>query len=126
MVRRGAWAPEVATGEAMQAARWYRVWLSADPATGRVLVGQQRLGGAAVTATTQAPGMTLPSGGCVMLAAENAAAPRHHFTGKLEDPAIIPGFVEAWPRSRCDAGRVGAGSAGWMGFFTGHRQRDDP
>ena len=88
---------EVATGEAMQAARWYRVWLSADPATGRVLVGQQRLGSAAVTATAQAPRMVLPSGSGVMFAAQNAAAPEHHFTGKLEDPAIISGFVEAWP-----------------------------
>ena len=32
-----------------------------------------------------------------MFAAENAAAPRHHFTGKLEDPAIIPIFVTSWP-----------------------------
>jgi N,N-dimethylformamidase len=91
---------EVATGEAMQAARWYRVWLSADPATGRVLVGQQRLGSAAVMGTAQAPGMALPSGGGVMFAAQNAAAPEHHFTGKLEDPAIISGFVEAWPDPR--------------------------
>lgn len=107
-------AVEVATGEAMQAARWYRVWLSADPATGRVLVGQQKLGSAAVTATAQAPGMALPSGCGVMFAAGNAAAPEHHFTGKLEDPAIIPGVVEAWPDPAATLDALAPGLlAGW-------------
>ena len=32
----------------------------------------------------------------MLFAAEDAAAPRHHFTGKLEDPAIIPAFITAW------------------------------
>jgi N,N-dimethylformamidase len=105
---------EVATGEEMQAARWYRVWLSADPATGRVLVGQHRLGGTAVTATAQAPEMALPSGGGVMFAAANAAAPEHHFTGKLEDPAVIAGVVEAWPDPTATLDALAPGLlAGW-------------
>ena len=87
---------EIATGEAMQAARWYRVWLAVDPASGRVLVGQQKLGDAPVVHETQMDGLALPSGGSVLLAAEVAAAPRNHFTGKLEDPAIIPGFITTW------------------------------
>jgi N,N-dimethylformamidase beta subunit-like protein len=87
---------EIATGEAMQASRWYRVWLAVDPGNGRVLIGQQKLGGGSVVHETQVAGLTLPSGGSVLLAAADAAAPRHHFTGKLEDPAIIPAFIEAW------------------------------
>ena len=88
---------ELATGEPMQASRWYRVWLAVDPTNGRVLVGQQKLGSAAVTSGAQAQGIVLPSGGSVLFAAEDAAAPKHHFTGKLEDPAIIPAFIESWP-----------------------------
>ena len=64
--------------------------------SGRILIGQQKLGGAPVVHETQMAGLTLPSGGSVLLAAEDAAAPRHHFTGKLEDPAIIPAFIAAW------------------------------
>lgn len=87
---------ELATGEPMQAAKWYRVWLAAEPAAGRVLVGQQRLGDAPVTAEAKVSPISLPTGGSVVFAAENAAAPGGHFTGKLEDPAIIPGFVTSW------------------------------
>ena len=81
----------------MQAAHWYRVWLAADPANGRVLVGQHPLDGLPVTADGAAPALALPSGGAVLFAAENAAAPAHHFTGKLEDPAILRGFIASWP-----------------------------
>ncbi len=92
---------EVATGTAMQMARWYRVWCSADPATGRVFVGQQPLDGEApVVAETLSPGLVLPSAGAVLFAAENAAAPLHHFNGKLEDPAILSGFVTTWNDAR--------------------------
>jgi N,N-dimethylformamidase len=89
---------ELATGSPMQAARWYRVWFSADPETGRICIGQQPLDGAApATAESHSPAITLPSGGAVLFAAENAGTPRNHFTGKLEDPAILPGFVTSWP-----------------------------
>jgi N,N-dimethylformamidase len=90
----------VATGAAMLARRWYRVWLSADPASGRLLIGQQMQGGPAVLAQAQAPGMLLPTGADPLLfAAENAAEPARHFTGKLEAPALLDGFVENWPAS---------------------------
>jgi N,N-dimethylformamidase len=45
---------ELATGASMQAARWYRVWLAVDPASGRVLIGQHPLDGS-VTAERAAP-----------------------------------------------------------------------
>jgi N,N-dimethylformamidase len=88
---------ELATATAMRAARWYRVWLAVDPVSGRVLVGQQPLDGVPATADMVTPALVLPSGGTVIFAAENAAAPTHHFTGKLEDPAILRGFVASWP-----------------------------
>ena len=88
---------EVATSAPMHAARWYRVWASADPITGRVVVGQQALDdAAAIVAETRVSGLVLPSGGPILFAAEDASAPRNHFTGKLQDPAILRGLVEAW------------------------------
>ncbi|MBS0559038.1 MAG: N,N-dimethylformamidase large subunit [Proteobacteria bacterium] len=91
-------AVAVETGAALRKGRWYRIWLSADPATGRVLVGQAALaGGAAVTAQAEAPGIRLPAGGTLMLAASNPDAPAQHLTGKLEAPAIHAGWAEAPP-----------------------------
>ncbi len=79
---------EVAAGEPMHSGCWYRVWLSADPANGRVLVGQQALDGAAITQQAKAGNIALPSSGTLQMAGA--------FTGKLEDPAILRGFVERW------------------------------
>lgn len=91
---------EVATGCGMLPGQWYRVWIGADPASGAVIIGQQPLAsGAATCARTNAPGLALPNRGTVLFGAENAAAPRRHFTGKLEDPAIVRGCVEYWPSS---------------------------
>ena len=105
---------QLSTGTAMQAARWYRVWLAIDPATGRALIGQQPLDGAPVVAEAAAPALASPSGGTVLLAARNAAAPCDHFTGKLEDPAILSGFVASWPDVGASLRTLpGALLAGW-------------
>ena len=104
---------ELATGTPMQRARWYRVWLAADPADGRVLVGQQPLDGTPVTAQASAPGIALPSRGTLLIAAENATAPQHHFTGKLEDPAILRGFVASWPDAGAPLDALPDLLAGW-------------
>ncbi len=91
---------ELAAGEPMRTARWYRVWCSADPASGRLFVGQQPMDGAAPnTAELQAPRLLLPTAGAVLFAAENSVALRNHFSGRLEDPAILPGFVTSWPNA---------------------------
>src|SRR6516164_2555425 len=58
-------AIELATRTPMQAARWYRVWLAVEPASGRMLVGQQPLDGPPVTAERELPSRGLPSGGAV-------------------------------------------------------------
>jgi N,N-dimethylformamidase len=73
--------------------RWYRLWVAVDPATGRVLVGQTPLaGGATATREITATGLLLPAAGSLLIAAEHPAAPRAHFTGKLEAPQILSGW----------------------------------
>jgi N,N-dimethylformamidase len=85
-------------GTKLQTVRWYRLWLSADPRTGRVVLGQQALDDDTPhLAEAHAAGLTLPTAGAVVFAAENASEPQHHFTGKLEDPAILHGVVTEWP-----------------------------
>jgi N,N-dimethylformamidase len=101
-----AWADgsvRVQTGIPLRAKRWYRVWASADPATGVVVVGQTDLADpvsatALATALATAPDMMLPGGGgTVLIAAEDPAAPSLQFTGKIEDPAILTGFSHSLP-----------------------------
>ena len=96
-IRSGGVTIELATGTPMRPMRWYRVWLAADPATGRVLVGQQPLDGAPVLAQRQGPAFAASSGGTVLFGAAHASDPAQHFTGKLEDPAIFRRFIDAWP-----------------------------
>jgi N,N-dimethylformamidase len=106
---------EVAAGQPMRPARWYRVWLAADPASGRIVVGQQPLDGAAPTMSeSQVEGFALPSAGAVLFAGENAVSPQNHFTGKLEDPAILRGLVTAWENAGATLGELAAELlAGW-------------
>jgi len=89
-----------------QVGQWYRLWLSIDPASGRVLLGQIALSpfdgasvpGSEAVASGKAEGLSVPSGGTVLFAAEGVAAQSRHFTGKLEEPAILAGFVQTWSR----------------------------
>ena len=69
-----------------------------------------------MTAEASAPGLALPSGGTVLIAAETAASPQHHFTGKLEDPAILHGFVASWPDVGATLGLFPAAD-GRLGLF---------
>lgn len=91
----------------MHVGHWYRVWVSADPDSGSVLVGHQALDGSpATTATTRAPNLVLPAGGRLLLAAHDPGTPdghftlTGHFTGKLEDPTILHSFVPRWSDTR--------------------------
>jgi N,N-dimethylformamidase len=89
---------EVRTGDPLSPRRWHRIWVSADPATGAVVVGQIRLedtAGARGVAT--AASLVLPAGGRVLIAAEDAGTIRLHFTGKIEDCAIFAGFTDGPP-----------------------------
>ncbi len=86
------------TGHRLRARSWYRIWISANPATGEVILGQTDVAtGATATATAQATAMRLPERGTLMIAAENPASPRGHFTGKIEEPALLAGITRAWP-----------------------------
>ena len=90
----------LASGVPLKPRRWYRLWASARP-DGRVRVGQQPLeGGEARVVDDEAPGLSLPTGGVVLIAAEEAAAPRHHFAGKIEAPAIFSRELTPWPDPR--------------------------
>ena len=73
--------------------RWHRIWLSADPATGRIFLALHRLDDGALyhVQTTGAVG-TAPAR--VLFAAEAASAPGNMFTGKLEAPAILAAYCD--------------------------------
>jgi N,N-dimethylformamidase len=99
----GTWAEitpgiRIETGVPWPLRQWMRIWLSADPATGQITLGQQPLGGTFATVQATQPGLRLPDGsGALLLAARDVAQPRAHFTGKLEAPALHAGFHAAWP-----------------------------
>ena len=97
------------TGVALRVRHWYRVWVSADPATGRVVIGQQAVtGGPPVVARVTAVGLRLPhGGGPVLIAAKNPDTPDHHFTGKIEEPAVLAGFADAWPNALARPDQLG-------------------
>ncbi len=101
--RRGSTGPAAACGwppaRPLRRRHWTRLWLSVDPATGAVLLGQAEAGGAAVIAEAEAPGLALPDGGEVLVAAEDPALPRRHFNGKIEAPAILRGWIADWPQA---------------------------
>lgn len=99
---------KLATEVPLQPKAWYRLWLAIDPASGRVVLGQQPLNsGESVKVNGHAAGVSLPSSGTILFAAERALAPRHHFTGKLEDPAILRGYVEAFVSPPANVDRLG-------------------
>lgn len=99
---------ELATKVPLKPKAWYRLWLAIDPASGRAVLGQQPLNkGEPVKVNGHAAGMSLPSSGNVLFAAERVSAPRHHFTGKLEDPTILRGYLEAFANPLKEADRLG-------------------
>lgn len=97
---------QVAVGKPLRARTWYRVWASADPATGALRVGQQPLKRAfsvdddGEATTTAATPLALDARQPILIAAELAAdRPVHRcFNGKIEAPAIAG--VAAWDFSR--------------------------
>jgi len=97
-IRMGETALRLTTGQASPLRQWLRLWLSADPATGQILLGQQSLaGGEAGLARASHPGLVLPDGaGQLLIAARDVASPHAHFTGRIEAPALHAGFCAAW------------------------------
>ncbi len=114
VVTAAAGAVVVATAHPPPLRGWHRVWLSADPGTGRVAVGMAAAGGdAAAVATATVAGLRLPDGsGRIMIAADGGAEPGGHFTGKIEDPALLAGYRDAWPDPLATLAEL-APIAGW-------------
>jgi N,N-dimethylformamidase len=110
----GGGAARLATGVPLRAGLWHRIWLSHDPTSGRVLLGQATLGGpGGATATARVPpGPAAPVEG-VTVAARGAAAPRDHFTGKVEDPLAAAAWIEDWPDALALPGPESAVRARW-------------
>ena len=95
----------VVTGKKLRSRAWYRVWASADPATGMLRVGQQPLKRAFAIddegeASTTASGLALDAPQPAMIGAEAAAdrPARNCFNGKIEAPQIAG--VAAWDFAR--------------------------
>jgi N,N-dimethylformamidase len=85
----------IAAGTPLRARTWYRIWASVDPARG-IVIGQAPLtGGSAVTAAATAS-VPLPARGAILIGAEDSGAPRRHFSGKIQDPAILAAAIESW------------------------------
>jgi N,N-dimethylformamidase len=84
----------VSTGVVLTPRRWYRVFLSADPVAGRIVVGQIPLDGGDAVVAEAAGTIVVPGGGRVRIAADEAGL---RFTGKIEDVAVFGGFADAWP-----------------------------
>ena len=106
----GAATCRLATGVALAPGRWHRLWLSHDPSTGRVLLGQSGLAEGASTAEAALPAGPMPATDGILVAARGLEAPRDHFTGKIEAPMVAAAFVAA---SR--AARRNSPSPGWTG-----------
>jgi N,N-dimethylformamidase len=114
IVTGAAGAVAVATARPPSLRGWHRVWLSADPGSGRIAVGAVPLdGGAEMVATAVAAGLRLPTGGGRLTIAADAAGGTP-LTAKVEDPALLAGYRETWPRPAATLAELGAELiAGW-------------
>lgn len=97
-VSAGGQVLKIATGAPVAAMRWYRLWISHDPANGRIVLGQQALeGGPVGIAEGMLPPGPLPRAETLLIAARGGAAPHDHFSGKIEDVLACEGLHTAWP-----------------------------
>jgi len=91
---------QVFINEAMELRTWYRLWFSADPQTGEVLLGLQKIVpfGEAEPSIMRSieTGLLLPNGGVIRVAASDPEHRRGKFNGRLEDPAILQRFLTSW------------------------------
>ena len=95
----------VVVGKKLRSRIWYRVWASADPATGMLRVGQQPLKRAFAVddegeASTTAAALALDAPQPILIGAEAAAdrPAQRCFNGKIEAPRIAG--VAAWDFAR--------------------------
>jgi N,N-dimethylformamidase len=81
--------------------RWHRVWASVDIEAGFLLVGVHtpyQLYEPPVQATSRVDlgGANMPSGGTMFMATADPGETESHFTGKIEDPAVLGRGVREW------------------------------
>ena len=95
----------VVVGKKLRSRIWYRVWASADPATGMLRVGQQPLKRAFAVddegeASTTASSLALDAPQPILIGAESAGdrPAQRCFNGKIEAPGIAG--VAAWDFAR--------------------------
>jgi N,N-dimethylformamidase len=95
----------VVVGKKLRSRIWYRVWASADPATGMLRVGQQPLKRAFAVddegeASATAPSLAFDAPQPILIGAESAfdRPAQRCFNGKIEAPRIAG--VAAWDFSR--------------------------
>ena len=95
----GATTP-VSTGRALRTGIWYRIWMSCDPATGEIIVGQAPLEAApmfdavATVRIVSTVALRPQSKQDLLIAAREDGKQRTaHFDGRIEEPALINGFA---------------------------------
>ena len=103
-LRNGDRAVSIATGTALPLRRWARVWGACDPHHGRMLVGQSLgpEGDGMIVQDVSFSGLDLPVEGDVIVAARRRDAPVEHFNGKLEEPAVLDGWLSDLPAKPLD------------------------
>jgi N,N-dimethylformamidase len=88
-------AAVVTTGPPLEARRWYRVWLTVDPAAGIFRVGQVALARGIERGAHVEVEAALPAGAIVdaarplLIGAREADTVRDHMNGRIEDPMLL-------------------------------------
>ena len=84
------------TDVSLQPLIWYRLWISYDPSTRRVVLGQAPVSPGSAT-VVKGDATTPPAPAAVTIGAHGDAGwTEDHFTGKIEAPSVIAAFVEEW------------------------------
>lgn len=89
----------LATGMRLRPRSWYRLWLSLDPVTGAVILGQRPVDRFLSHEARVIDGnldARIDVGGPVLFAAADADEPSLHFNGRIEAPAILSGTLREW------------------------------
>ncbi len=110
---------EAAVGKAVGNRFWYRVWTTYDGSSGRLAIHQRRLSPLQKvddegTGEAVAPGVVLPGGGPVLIAARLERQRLDHFNGKIERPFIAATVLDEDGVARAARGEgVGELMAAW-------------
>jgi N,N-dimethylformamidase len=93
-ISEGGASAVVVLAASLQARRWYRIWLSIDPGSGKAVLGIVDQDNSPCTVSATAP--ALPACETVMVARSSSSSNSEIFDGKIEAPAILGGFCASW------------------------------